>query len=212
MVEDPQARPLFVLAGTPRSRAPARDGRPARILASTGRRIVARSIDLVVTPLTMGIPALLLMTVLFKVADTGSGLTGIAIGIAVAGGLVSTVGGWFLARVVRFARYGCTVGQRIAGIRVVRLEDGVRNPGCGQAFRRWMVPWGGGIGPGPLTPLGDIWAYRRDTRTRQCLHDERSETVVVLAPGPDLLHLVMLGSSVVLVALALITFAMVKAC
>lgn len=181
-----------------------------RILASTRRRVIARLIDLVVTPLTMVIPALLLMMVLLEVADTDSGLTGIATGIAVAGGIVSAIGGWFLVRVFRFARYGCTVGQRIAGIRVVRLQDGVRNPGWRQAFQRWIVPWGRAIGPGPVTPLGDIFAYWSDTRTRQCLHDEKSDTVVVLAQTSDRLHRLMLGSSVALVVLTLITFIVVE--
>jgi uncharacterized RDD family membrane protein YckC len=97
-----------------------------RILASTPRRVIARLIDLVVTPLTMCTPYLLLLMVFINVANTDSGLTGIATGMAVAGGFISAIGGLFLARVVRIARYGCTVGQRIAGGRSVRKHGDTR--------------------------------------------------------------------------------------
>lgn len=203
--------PLFIPPGRPPSEVATQNGRPVRILASGGRRVTARLIDtLVVTPLTMMMPEAMLMVVLFKVADTDSGLTRFAMGVAVSGGFVSAIGGWFLARVVRLVRYGCTVGQRIAGIRVVRLKDGVRDPSWSQALRRWMVPWGSAIGRGPLTPFGDLMAYWRDNRTRQCAHDQKSETVVVLTQSSDCVHRIMLGLLVAMTVLGAITFIMLE--
>ena len=82
-------------------------------------------------------------------------------------------------------RYGQTIGKRAMGIRVVRT-DGSRVAFGRFVFLRWlplfvvgMIPW-----VGYATGLIDALLIFRDTR--QCLHDNIADTMVVTAESaPD---------------------------
>lgn len=75
---------------------------------------------------------------------------------------------------------GCTVGQRVAGIRVVREEDGIRPPGWRRSGRRYALPRSAQT----FGLISDSWEQRNDKRLGQCMHDRRAKTVVVQAQAP----------------------------
>ncbi|TDD74240.1 RDD family protein [Actinomadura darangshiensis] len=86
----------------------------------------------------------------------------------------------FLLRVGGIVWWGCTIGQRVAGIRVVQEEDGTRAPGWRRSFRRYVLP----RSTSSFALISDPWQHRDDKRLGQCLHDRRANTVVVRAQAP----------------------------
>jgi hypothetical protein len=95
---------------------------------------------------------------------------------------LAAIGGAFFLRVALVVLWGCTVGQRIAGIRVLHV-DGIQRPTWGQAIDRWKMTWGSASSPG-VGPWDDVIAFARDDTARRCFHDDRALTVVVLAEPP----------------------------
>ncbi|QKG25046.1 RDD family protein [Actinomadura verrucosospora] len=168
-MDETGARPLSLPHFVEQGASLPEDGRPCRVVAGTRRRIAARLIDYACVPLLAGLPALV------------AGLPGPA-GVLMPAAAVLMIAVWSWLRVARIALYGCTIGQRIAGIRVVRLEDAAR-PRWRQALTRMLPVWGGNASEG-IGPWDDVIAHRRDAFTRCCLHDKAALTVVVMAvPG-----------------------------
>lgn len=153
----------------------ARDGRPVRVLAGARRRVVARLIDHTSVLVAWAAAVALVLVMPDEVPDA------LAVVLAVAFPLTA-IGGAFFLRVALVVLWGCTVGQRIAGIRVLHV-DGIQRPTWGQAIDRWKMTWGSQSSPG-VGPWDDVIAFAKDDTARRCFHDERALTVVVLAEPP----------------------------
>ncbi|MFD0851392.1 RDD family protein, partial [Actinomadura adrarensis] len=150
-------------------------GQPVHLLASTRRRVVARLLDMgvayIATMATVGSAmAVALLSPDFEFAQMAW---------VVLTAMVLTFVASTLLRVARLVWWGCTVGQRIAGIRVVQEHNGLR-PTWRQAFNRWVVH--NRMIMIPL--LNDVVRHRRDQRLGQCIHDRQAGTVVVMAQAP----------------------------
>jgi uncharacterized RDD family membrane protein YckC len=100
--------------------------------------------------------------------------------------LVATTAVWFAYEVPGSANSGQTLGKRLLGIKVVRVESEERL-GFGRAFRRWGrlgLPtllwscWGIGF----LLQIIDCLFVAIDRPLRQALHDKAANTVVVRVP------------------------------
>jgi hypothetical protein len=197
---DTTARPLYVRADTPEAELPAHGERPVRMIAPTRRRVAARIIDLLALLMAMmaAISPSFLLTLWIE--DTSSDLMLVVIGA----GLVLAFGVHIVLRVGRLVWFGCTVGQRVAGIRVVRLADGAERLTWREAFRRWALPRGREIIP----MLGDVWDHLRDDELGRCLHDQRAGTVVILDPRREepgvRARRIALGSVIGITAVALV--------
>ncbi|TDC39329.1 RDD family protein [Actinomadura sp. KC345] len=189
------AQPNFVEPGAP----PPADGGPFLVLASARQRVAARLIDLVTAVMALMTPQFVLMGLVIGVdGDRFSDLVAPMTLVA----MLTMVWIWMFLRVVRLVLWGCTVGQRIAGIRVVGLDD-LRYPGWKRAFKRWMPTWGG-RGTPAMSPWGDVASYRKDPRTRSCLHDLAAGTVVIQAGKDEPVHRAALALLLPAVALALV--------
>ncbi|NDU74594.1 hypothetical protein GWI34_18435 [Actinomadura sp. DSM 109109] len=168
----PVTTPLYVPAGTPPERVPGDDGRVVRVLASARQRVAARVIDLLTAFLVVSAAVSPVYAVALMSSTSFLWVTAPLVVLAMAGPLLLRVGG--------IVRWGCTLGQRVAGIRVVREEDGTRPPDWRRSFRRYVLP----RNYASLPLISDPWVYRKDERLRQCLHDRRAGTVVVRAQAP----------------------------
>ena len=189
------AQPVFIEPGTP----PPADGGPFVVLASTRQRVAARLIDLATAVMALLTPQLLLMGLVIGM-DTGRSSDLVAPAVLLS--MLTMVWFWMFLRVVRLVLWGCTVGQRIAGIRVVRLDD-LRYPGWKQAFKRWMPTWGGHTTPA-MSPWGDVASHRKNRRTRGCLHDQAAGTVVIRTGKDEPVRRAALALMLPLAALALV--------
>ena len=99
---------------------------------------------------------------------------------------------WFAYEVPSVANTGQTIGKRLLGIRVVRLDQPQRL-GFGRSFRRWntmglpTLLWCCGIGF--VLQIVDALFVAFDRPLRQALHDKSALTVVVhvgrSAPEPS---------------------------
>jgi len=96
---------------------------------------------------------------------------------------------WFAYEVPSIANSGQTLGKRILGIKVVRLESA--DPlGFGRSLRRWSrlglptLLWPC-YGAGFLLQGIDCFFIVIDWRLRQALHDRQAGTVVVQVPRSD---------------------------
>lgn len=168
--------PLYLPAGTPPEEIPDDDERIVRLLASTRQRLAARVIDLLVAFLA----AMTAISPIYAFALLSDGSSFSAILWATMPTLVLGMAGLVLLRVGGIARWGCTLGQRIAGIRVVRQEDGRRPPDWRRSFKRYALP----MHSTSLPLITDPWEHRNDRRLGQCMHDRRAGTVVVQAQAP----------------------------
>jgi uncharacterized RDD family membrane protein YckC len=95
---------------------------------------------------------------------------------------------WFAYEVPSSANNGQTLGKRLVGIRVMRLESEERL-GFGRAFRRWsrlglptLLWWCCGVGV--VIQLLDCFSVAIDRPLHQALHDKAAATVVVLTKRP----------------------------
>jgi uncharacterized RDD family membrane protein YckC len=152
---------------------------PARLpLAEPAQRLVARLID----TLIVGLPVVLVVEGLLPGARSGARPfdTATAFGVA---------GLYMLYDAVQIAIWGCTVGKRLNGLRVVS-EDGEGHVGPLRSIVRAAV-FALPIAARPLPVVGVIaglfWvgnsaAVLEPTR-RQAVHDRLARTVVVRVPG-----------------------------
>ena len=102
--------------------------------------------------------------------------------------LVATVAVWFAYEVPASANTGQTLGKRLMGIKVVRL-DSAEPLGFGRSFRRWArlglptLLWPC-YGVGLVLQAIDCFFLVFDRPLRQALHDKVANTVVVRVPRP----------------------------
>lgn len=95
---------------------------------------------------------------------------------------------WFAYEVPALASTGQTLGKRLLGIKVVRLES-AEQLGFGRSFRRWntlglpTLLWTC-CGVGFLLQLIDCLALTIDRPLHQALHDKSANTVVVHVERP----------------------------
>jgi hypothetical protein len=171
-------QPLYVPSETPVQEIPHHDDRAVRVLAGTRRRVAARLIDLLATGLTVMAVLSPAFAITLWTGDSSSALMVATLAPAMVLAFAAIV----LLRVGRLVWWGCTVGQRVAGLRVVLKDDGTRKPNWKQAFSRWMVPLNA---QGAIPLLSDFWTHKQDKRLGQCVHDQKAGTVVVLAQAPD---------------------------
>lgn len=95
-----------------------------------------------------------------------------------------SIGLWFAYEVPATANSGQTLGKRLFGIKVTRLD--AQQFTFGQSLRRWFVlgfPTLLGACGWPLTILDCLWCTW-DRPAQQCIHDKVVQTVVVLARTP----------------------------
>jgi len=96
---------------------------------------------------------------------------------------------WFAYEVPASANSGQTLGKRLLGIKVVRLESEERL-GFGRAFRRWSrlgLPtlfWAACCGLTLILQAIDCVFVVIDKPLRQALHDKSAATVVIELPRP----------------------------
>ncbi len=166
-----------------------------RVLGYVVDSLVLLVVEAPVTILLLYLPALQFYEAFYQahrvvpgqqapVPSLPSDVTGRFLLIGLLGALISAL---YYGGVV--AWQGRTVGQRVVGARVVRVEDGGRLP-PGRAFARASIFWGAGvIGVVPLPGLGLVglliliigllwvaWDQRK-----QGLHDKLGRSVVVRA-------------------------------
>lgn len=166
--------------------------------ASGRRRAAARLIDAAVGLLASAAPQLVLVA-----AVVGLDVSFEAMTAAAAAALVLMAAIHVLLRVGLPVRWGCTVGQRVAGVRVVMADDPLRRPGWKAAFRRYRPTWGSHVSPG-TGPWSDLLAYRRDERTRRCLHDRTAGTMVIAAAVEERAVRAALAAAIPVAALAIV--------
>jgi uncharacterized RDD family membrane protein YckC len=150
-----------------------------------GRRLGARLID----GLLIGMVANIVVRVVVgtpEVRLTRDPVTGQVSGLAQALGSLAASSAIQLLlfgvyEVAMIALLGATLGKKVLGLRVVRLQDG-RVPGWGPAILRWLVPLGAGIvscGLGAvLVYLSPFWD---GARRKQGWHDKAAGTLVIRA-------------------------------
>jgi uncharacterized RDD family membrane protein YckC len=97
--------------------------------------------------------------------------------------LFVTTAVWFAYEVPSTANSGQTIGKRLLGIRVMRMES-VDRLGFGRSWRRWsrlglptLLWWCCGIGL--IIQLLDCFSVAVDLPLHQALHDKAAATVVV---------------------------------
>ena len=166
--------PIYLPADTPPEEIPEPSAdRIVHVLAGTRQRFMAKVVDLAAIGLTV------VAVVAGSLApDLAVGAGGFDAAWSI-GTLVLTIASVAVLRVARLVWWGCSVGQRVVGLRVVSQEDG-GTPGWKQAFDRWLIAPDAVYFPG----VSDFLAHREDKRYGRCLHDRRAGTVVVQARPP----------------------------
>lgn len=154
-------------------------------LASMGKRFLARVID----GLIIGIPAAILITVITlamapsaEEINSGSFDEGDSLGLIATVLISAAVIGLasILYEVSMIATSGATVGKKVAGVKVLRMNDG-QLPGWGTAFGRWAIPYLCNLIPcvGSLIALLCWLSPFFDSVYRQGWHDKAAKTVVI---------------------------------
>lgn len=191
--------PIFVPPGArPQGQPRENGGRPVLVQASARQRAAARVIDAAAALLAlMGANLLLVSAVL------GRAVSFEVMALSTLAAMLAAMALYLFLRVARLVLWGCTVGQRIAGVRVVRLDDHLRFPGWRHAYRRLLPTWGSHFSPG-TGPWSDLLAFRRDERTRRCLHDRTAGTVVIRAAEAEPVRRALLAATLPAAALAIV--------
>ncbi|MBL1080392.1 RDD family protein [Streptomyces actinomycinicus] len=144
-------------------------------LADTGRRIVARLIDLIL----VGIVAFLVLVPLWlSVSESDTDLVVTGKGFVVT--VVSTV--LYVAYdTLTTAKWGRTLGKKLLSLRVANLTDG-STPTARTSFVRALVLWGPSVVPCCFFSLwwivSSAWSFF-DKPYKQGIHDKAARTVVV---------------------------------
>lgn len=150
--------------------APDLSTRQADALASVGKRALAQFLD----GLVLGIP-LFLMTAIFGYSLTDDSLSDSELTWLT----VLWVGANLVYNIVAIAVYGCTLGKRIAGIKVVNRVDGGQ-VSWNYAAVRALIPTAVQLVP-VIGPGLSLVVYLRAVfhPLRQGLHDAAAGTIVV---------------------------------
>lgn len=157
----------------------------ALVLAERGARFWAKCVDwltLLGLVLAAGVVSVLTIPAMLAYRRAGGSVPGLNVAAAATMGLVLVLGFIALAvwNCVWLHRYGQTVGKRALGIRIVRSSGERASLGRIFALRYLPVTLLGAIPYlGPVFSLVDILLVFRDSR--QCLHDQIADTIVVKA-------------------------------
>jgi uncharacterized RDD family membrane protein YckC len=151
-------------------------------VASIGQRFLGRFLD----GLIVGIPAVIIALIIIRVMASNeadrlaSGATTFSGGFLAS--IFSTAGVLFvlgiLYEVGLIATRGATLGKQIAGVKVLRIEDG-QLPGWGPSFLRWIIPAVANFVCGLLTLLVYLSPLFDDSGRRQGWHDKVAKTIVI---------------------------------
>lgn len=180
MTQSSPPAPRYLPPGTRPHEVPVDDTRTVLVIAGTRRRVIARLLDFSLAALVVLLcSAPPYLPLLLDVDLYGDGRSWVLVVLSVTT-ILSVLVALFVLRVLTIARWGRTLGQRIAGLRVVRQADGVSPPGWRAAYKRWVVPRHAGSFGG----LQDIWMQPNDHELGRCRHDRLAGTVVVLAQTP----------------------------
>ena len=136
-------------------------------MADRGIRLVAAIID------TLCLYAPFLAAVILGVM---AGEAGIIVGVIL--GLLGMLG-VFITQIVMLCQRGQTIGKRVLGIRIVKIDTGENGGGVTNVILRGLVPSLIGFVPyvGPLCSLVNVcFIFAAD---RRCVHDHIASTVVV---------------------------------
>lgn len=144
-------------------------GPPPEALPAQGIRLLARFLDAIIIFLGLA-PAAILIGIAQRVAPGSFAETATVL----FGPL--TIVALLLYEPVLTWRYGGTLGKRMCGLRVARLDTGEKLT-FGQSAGRWGCQFAFAIVPllGPLNALWCLW----DKPFRLCLHDKVVGSVVV---------------------------------
>lgn len=147
---------------------------PPELVASRGRRVLAKLLDLLVVAVIIIVATALMVLVV----DGSPNPPVWAVVVTVALYVLTLVFG-LLLYVPLFEAKGGTVGKRLLGLRVVSVETG-QPLSPGTSFGRHLL--GLGIGSATLVPIGYLW-FLWDRPYRQCLHDKLMGTAVIRPPS-----------------------------
>jgi uncharacterized RDD family membrane protein YckC len=159
----------------------------AMVLATRGSRFLAVLVD--ISPIfVLGILAAVALPSLFM-GKLDAPSSNVMIGLVALVFFVATIG-WLIWNIVLLYRYGQTIGKKVLGIRVVRM-DGSRVSFPRFFFLRWLaMAVIGGVFGGIASSLGNrylgnvvslIDALMIFGASRRCLHDLIADTRVVTA-------------------------------
>lgn len=201
----PPAGYPYSVPGAPHPSTAAGAPRPhGLVLAGVGSRLVARIVDIIAVLLLCVVANAWFAVEFWRQIEpyftealrrqmAGESTEGLPMPADTAGTLlvmmlVATTAVWFAYEVPGSANSGQTLGKRLLGIKVVRLESDERL-GFGRAFRRWgrlglptllWYCWGVGF----LLQVIDCLFVLIDRPLNQALHDKAAATVVVRVPRP----------------------------
>lgn len=175
--ETARPRPVFVPPGVPAYDGDATDDvRPVLRVASFPRRLAGRLLDICAVLTSF---ALIFCVAVFVPLMVWHRLPDALIVTLMVTMVTAGAASFLVLRIGLLAWWGCTVGQRIAGTRVVDRSDGALVRGWRRAFRRWFIM----RGRHSLGPLEDAWRMFGDPELRRCDHDRKAGTVVIVAPA-----------------------------
>jgi uncharacterized RDD family membrane protein YckC len=167
--------PQYLPPGAPPEYARNDPTTPARVLASPGRRLGARLIDVVILWALITVTVVLIAAV-DSLINSGGSSGGPLFIIPIA--LIGV--GWLLYEPLFVCLKGGTPGKLWLGIRVVRKADSSR-PGFGTALGRFLFSIAMALVP--LGSLLNVLWLLWDRPLYQCLHDKVASTVVVHHKG-----------------------------
>ena len=140
-------------------------------VASIGQRFVGRLLDVLI----VGIPAWIIATIIIAATSDGGSTTSYAAVLTIA--LMLAVLG-ILYEVSLIAIRGATLGKQIAGVKVLRAEDG-QLPGWGPSALRWVIPAVANFVCGLLTIVVYLSPLFDNSGRRQGWHDKVAKTIVI---------------------------------
>ncbi len=148
--------------------APMRPGPPEEALANQGVRLGARVLDALIVGIGAVIVGTLMGVLVILLTDDEAAATPALITVL--------AGSYLLYDPLMTYAWGATLGKRICGLRVARLEDG-QNLSLGAALGRWLTYLVLSVIPfvGWVNALSCLW----DKPYRQCFHDKAASSVVV---------------------------------
>ncbi|MGI5165834.1 RDD family protein [Spirillospora sp. CA-253888] len=170
-------RPIFLPPGA--AVGAAAPDRPVLSVAGIGRRIAGRLVDTAAALSAVAVPFCALPLIPAFLHEPPGWLLVTAFVLS----LVFIAAAVVVLRIGSVAWWGRTLGQYVAGIRIVRHPAGTPARGWRTARARWFfIALGRARTLGPPEDLHRMWA---DPELRRCEHDLAARTVVVRAERPD---------------------------